>query len=87
MGIEHNKVNHEIFNVRFCKAIDVVSVADELVKAYCSSSKITITENYGFSDIRDNYDGLAKMKSQLGFEKKISFGAGINMFVEWVNSQ
>jgi dTDP-L-rhamnose 4-epimerase len=87
LGIENNEANYEIFNVGLGRAIDVMSVAGELVKAYGSYSKIAITENYRLGDIRDNYADLTKIKTKLGFEPKVSFEDGINMFVKWVNLQ
>jgi dTDP-L-rhamnose 4-epimerase len=87
LGIENDAANYEVFNVGLGKAINVMTVASELVKAYDSTSKITITKNYRLGDIRDNYADLNKIKTKLGFEPKVSFMDGINKFVKWVNLQ
>jgi dTDP-L-rhamnose 4-epimerase len=87
LGIENYEANYEVFNVGLGKAINVMTVANELVKAYNSVSKITITKNYRLGDIRDNYADLNKIKTKLGFKPKISFKNGISKFVKWVNLQ
>ena len=76
-----------MFNVGLGEAIDVNTVADTLVRAYDSSSKITIFGNYRLGDIRDNYADLAKIKSKLGFQPKVGFEEGIRRFTQWVNAQ
>lgn len=87
LGIEKDEANYEVFNVGLGEAIDVNTVADTLVKAYDSNSKITISGNYRLGDIRDNYADLKKIKSKLGFEPKVSFEEGIRRFTSWVNAQ
>lgn len=87
LGIEKDEANYEVFNVGLGKAIDVMTVANALVKAYNSKSEITITGNYRLGDIRDNYADLTKIREKLGFEPKVSFEDGINKFVKWVNEQ
>lgn len=87
LGIEKNEANYEVFNVGFGKAVDVMNVANALVNAYHSNSKITISGNYRLGDIRHNYADLTKIKSKLGFEPKVSFDAGIHEFIKWVDMQ
>ncbi len=87
LGIEKDEANYEVFNVGLGKPIDVNTVANTLVKAYNSNSKITISGNYRLGDIKDNYADLTKIKSKLGFEPKISFEEGIKRFTNWVNTQ
>ncbi len=87
LGIEKDEANYEVFNVGLGEAIDVNTVADTLVKAYDSSSKITISGNYRLGDIRDNYADLTKIKFKLGFEPKVNFEEGIKRFTSWVNEQ
>jgi dTDP-L-rhamnose 4-epimerase len=87
LGIEKDEANYEVFNVGLGEAIDVNTVADTLVRAYNSNSKITISGNYRLGDIRDNYADLTKIKSKLGFEPKVSFEEGIRRFTSWVNAQ
>jgi dTDP-L-rhamnose 4-epimerase len=87
LGIEKDEANYEVFNVGLGKAIDVITVANTLVKTYDSNSKITISGNYRLGDIRDNYADLTKIKEKLGFEPKVSFEEGISKFTKWVEKQ
>jgi dTDP-L-rhamnose 4-epimerase len=87
LGIEKDEANYEVFNVGLGKAIDVMTVANTLVKTYNSNSKITISANYRLGDIRDNYADLTKIKTKLGFEPKVSFEEGIARFTKWVEAQ
>ena len=87
LGIEKEEANGEVFNVGLGKAIDVLTVANTLVKAYNSTSNINISGNYRLGDIRDNYADLKKIKKKLGFEPKISFEEGITRFTQWVELQ
>lgn len=87
LGIEKDEANNEVFNVGLGEAIDVLTVANTLVTAYCSSSKITISKNYRLGDIRHNYADLAKIKNKLGFEPKVNFEEGIRRFTKWVEEQ
>lgn len=87
LSIENYEANYEVFNVGLGKAIDVITVANTLVKQYGSNSKITISGNYRLGDIRDNYADLSKIKLKLGFEPKVSFEEGIQKFTTWVEQQ
>ena len=87
LGIEKDEANYEVFNVGLGKAIDVITIANTLVKTYNSNSKITISGNYRLGDIRDNYADLTKIKEKLGFEPKVSFEEGISKFTKWVEVQ
>jgi dTDP-L-rhamnose 4-epimerase len=48
------------------KAIDIMTVANTLVKTYESNSKITISGNYRLGEMRDNYADLTKIREKLG---------------------
>ena len=87
LGIEKDEADGEVFNVGLGKPIDVLTVANTLVKAYHSTSKISVSGNYRLGDIRDNYADLTKIKEKLGFEPKVSFEEGINRFTQWVEKQ
>lgn len=87
LGIKKDEANGEVFNVGLGEAIDVLTVANTLVKAYDSNSKITISKNYRLGDIRHNYADLTKIKDKLGFEPKVSFEEGIKRFTSWVEKQ
>ncbi len=87
LGIEKNEANNEVFNVGYGEAVDVLTVANTLINAYESNSKITISGNYRLGDIRHNYADLSKIKSKLGFEPKVSFDDGMHKFIKWVDKQ
>ena len=87
LGIEKDEANYEAFNVGSGVAINVLTVANTLINAYNSRSRITITKNYRLGDIRHNYADLSKIKSNLGFEPKVSFKEGIERFTKWVEEQ
>lgn len=87
LGIEKDEANGQVFNVGLGIGIDVLTVANTLVKAYNSNSKITLSGNYRIGDIRHNYADLTKIKERLGFEPKVNFVEGIQRFTAWVNQQ
>ena len=87
LGIEKDEANGQVFNVGLGVAIDVLTVANTLINAYSSNSKITLSGNYRIGDIRHNYADLGKIKERLGFEPKVSFEEGIAKFTNWVNAQ
>lgn len=87
LGIEKDEANGQVFNVGLGVGIDVLTVANTLVKAYNSNSKITLSGNYRIGDIRHNYADLTKIKERLGFEPKVNFVEGIQRFTTWVNQQ
>jgi len=87
LGIEKDEANHHVFNVGLGVGIDVLTVANTLVKAYNSNSKITLSGNFRLGDIRHNYANISKIKELLGFEPKVNFVEGIQRFTTWVNQQ
>ena len=87
LGIEKDEANGEVFNVGLGEAIDVLTVANTLIKAYGSNSKITVSNNYRLGDIRHNFADLTKIRTKLGFTPKVSFEQGIAKFTAWVNAQ
>ena len=68
-------------------AIDVLSVAQGLVRNYDIDVPINISGNYRLGDIRHNYADLTKINKLLGFEPKVSFQQGLKFFADWVNTQ
>jgi dTDP-L-rhamnose 4-epimerase len=87
LGLEKEEANGEVFNVGTGEAIDVITVASELIKNYGSETKVNIIGNYRLGDIRHNYADLTKIKSLLGFTPKYSFETGIKQFTNWVHTQ
>jgi dTDP-L-rhamnose 4-epimerase len=87
LGIEKDEANQEVFNVGLGEAIDVLRVANSLIDAYNSRSKIILSHNYRLGDIRHNYADLTKIKEKLGFEPQVGFEEGIRRFTQWVEAQ
>lgn len=87
LGIEKNEANHQVFNVGSGKALNVLAVAETLIRAYKNNSKIIISGNYRLGDIRHNYADLTKIQKMLGFKPKVSFEKGIENFTTWVDQQ
>ena len=87
LGIEKEEANGHVFNVGTGVAIDVLEVANSLIKAYNIDVPVTITGRFRLGDIRHNYADLTKIKERLGFEPKVFFNEGINRFSIWVLQQ
>lgn len=87
LGLEKEEANNQVFNVGTGVAIDVLTVANELVKNYGVEVPITVSGNYRLGDIRHNYADLTKINKLLGFQPKISFGQGLKRFADWVDTQ
>lgn len=87
LGIEKAESDGEVFNVGTGEAIDVITVADELIKNYGIATKVNISGNYRLGDIRHNYADLTKIKKILGFTPLYDFETGIKKFTEWVLTQ
>lgn len=87
LGLEKEEANNHVFNVGAGKAVDVITVANELIKNYGAEVPITISGNYRLGDIRHNYADITKIQTILGFEPKVSFEQGLKEFTNWVNTQ
>lgn len=87
LGLEKDEANGEIFNVGLGEGIDVVTVANTLIKYYECEVSVKIRGNYRLGDIRHNIADISKIKKQLGFEPKWNFDNGIKAFTDWVNKQ
>jgi dTDP-L-rhamnose 4-epimerase len=87
LGIEKDEANNEVFNVGTGVPVDVLTVADTLVKNYKTNTPVNISGNYRLGDIRHNYADIGKIRSKLGFEPLYSFEKGIKQFTNWVNGQ
>ncbi|WP_445777216.1 NAD-dependent epimerase/dehydratase family protein [Shewanella sp.] len=87
LSIFNDNANYQIFNVGSGVCTDVLTVAKTLKNVYQSNSEILISGNYRVGDIRHNFADLTLIKSKIGFEPKIDFATGMNMFTDWVNVQ
>jgi len=87
LSIEKEEANGEVFNVGTGIAIDVITVANSLIKEYDIKVPVKISGNYRLGDIRHNYADMTKIHTKLGFIPSVNFQSGIKLFAEWVNSQ
>lgn len=87
LGVENEGITYDVFNVGSDKPIDVLTVAQTLIKKYNSNVQCRISGNYRLGDIRHNYADLAKTNELLGYKPKYDFDRGITLFTEWVNMQ
>lgn len=87
LGIEKEEANGHVFNVGTGVAIDVLEVANSLIKAYDIDVPVTVTGRFRLGDIRHNYADLTKIKTRLGFEPMVFFKEGIEKFSAWVLQQ
>lgn len=87
LGIEKEEASNDVFNVGTGVAIDVISVANELIKNYGINTKVNISGNYRLGDIRHNFADLDRITKKLGFRPKVVFEDGIKLFSSWVKSQ
>ncbi|WP_214228858.1 NAD-dependent epimerase/dehydratase family protein [Pedobacter sp. B4-66] len=87
LGIEKSEADGEVFNVGYGTPVDVITVAEELIRNYSVEVPISITGNYRLGDIRHNYADLTKIHKTLGFEPKFNFREGLKLFTDWVNLQ
>ena len=84
-GITNDNANGEVFNVGTGVPIDVITVAQTLIKGYGIDTPLRISGNYRLGDIRHNFASMDKIKAKLNFTPAYSFEKGIQKFIEWVN--
>jgi len=87
LGIEKEEANGEVFNVGTGVAIDVLTVANSLIKAYNIEVPVTVTGRFRLGDIRHNYADMSKIAKLLGFAPRVYFEEGIRKFSSWVVEQ
>jgi dTDP-L-rhamnose 4-epimerase len=87
LSLNNKNAAGRVYGVGTGECIDVLTVASTLKDIYQSDSSIVVSGNYRIGDIRHNYADLTKIKSELGFEPKISFSEGMKLFTNWVKQQ
>jgi len=85
LSINNPESDGHIFNVGSGVRTTVLKVAQTLKEKYNSDVKINVTGEKMKGDIRHNFADISKIK-MIGFEPKIDFDTGIQIFVNWVNS-
>ncbi len=87
LGIENEAANGHVFNVGTGVPTDVLTVANSLIESYKIDVPVTVSGRFRLGDIRHNYADLTKINKYLGFQPKVSFQQGINLFTKWVLEQ
>jgi dTDP-L-rhamnose 4-epimerase len=80
-------VDQSAFNVGSDIPVNLLTVAETLIKNYNSYAKINISGNYRIGDIRHNYADLNMIFSKLGYKPKVQFDQGVKFFCDWVDKQ
>jgi dTDP-L-rhamnose 4-epimerase len=86
--LEKEEANNQVFNVGTGRAVDVKTVAEQLIKNYgLKITKCSISGNYRIGDIRHNFADISKIRKLLDFQPQYTFEQGLKKFTEWVNRQ
>jgi dTDP-L-rhamnose 4-epimerase len=83
LAMESSNANYEVFNVGTGKAINVLGIAQTLVKLYNENLNPEVTNKYRAGDIRHCFADVSKIKIKLGYKPKIDFEKGMKELVEW----
>ena len=87
LGLEKQEANHQVFNVGSSSSVNVLEVADTLIRNYESNVEYYVSRNYRLGDIRHNLADISKIREITGFNPQVSFEEGIRLFSDWVNKQ
>jgi RNA-binding protein YlmH len=87
LSVMSNDLEQISFNVGTEHPVNVLTIAETLIKSYNSKVKINISGNYRVGDIRHNYADINLISSKLGYKPKIEFEQGIKLFCKWVEKQ
>jgi len=66
---------------------DVMTVAENIVAYYGSSSPIEVTGAFRLGDIRHNVADLNRLKQTFGFMPSIGFEEGLRRFLDWAEGR
>ena len=87
LSLKTKLVKSTIYNVGSGQPTSVFNIATKLVECFEGQIQPHITGQFRLGDIRHCYADLNKIKSELGFNPKISINEGLNKFVAWVKTQ
>ncbi len=85
LAMEHANANYEVFNVGTGKAINILEIAQVLIKLYNKGKELEpeITNKYRAGDIRHCFADISKIKNKLGYEPRVDFDDGMKELVWW----
>jgi dTDP-L-rhamnose 4-epimerase len=87
LGLLKDSGNGHTFNVGTGELTTVETVAKTLMAKYGIQVPCKITGNYRLGDIRHNHADISAAQALLGYQPKISFEKGMEIFTSWVNTQ
>jgi dTDP-L-rhamnose 4-epimerase len=87
LAMFNNNSSSSTYNIGSGKSTSVSMVANFLKSAYNSDVDIQISGDFRIGDIRHNKADITKAKKVLGFEPKIMFEQGVELFSNWVKCQ
>ena len=87
LGLLKDSGNGHTFNVGTGELTTVETVAKTLMAKYGVQVPCKITGNYRLGDIRHNHADISAAQTLLGYQPKISFDRGMEIFTSWVNTQ
>jgi dTDP-L-rhamnose 4-epimerase len=86
LALKAKNVGQNAFNVGAEMPVNLLTIAETLIKKYNSGIKVEISGNYRVGDIRHNYADLSLISSKIGYKPKVKFNQGIDIFCNWVNN-
>lgn len=75
------------FNVGSGVATSIITVAEELNRAFGGNSATRVTGEFRLGDIRHNVADLTRLEAVLGVSPAVDLGAGLARFAAWVGTQ
>lgn len=86
-SIENEKASGCVFNVGSGVQTTVLTVVDHLIKSFGIETPTKVTGNFRIGDIRHNFADLEKISTLLGFQPRVDFATGIQLFAAWAATQ
>ena len=83
LSMKSSTANYEVFNVGTGKSINILEIAQTLIKLYNKDLKPEITNKYRAGDTRHCFADISKIKNKLGYKPKVDFEEGMKELVGW----
>ncbi|MDI6810228.1 MAG: SDR family NAD(P)-dependent oxidoreductase [archaeon] len=85
LAMKSSNANYEVFNVGTGKAVNILVVAQMLIRLYDKDKELEpeITKKYRAGDIRHCFADISKIRNKMGYKPKVDFEEGMKELVEW----
>jgi dTDP-L-rhamnose 4-epimerase len=83
LSMKSSTANYEVFNVGTGKPVNILEIAQTLIKLYNKDLKPEITNKYRAGDIRHCFANISKITDKLGYKPKVDFEEGMKELVAW----